>query len=84
MPDLSFEYTKAVTYTVENMGDGIGQNPATEVTHLRLINLQFFSQWFLLLYATNKQAVCRYSYVFLSIVKTFFNDKINFQRMVFW
>ena len=24
---------KAVTYTVENVGGGIGQGPATEVTH---------------------------------------------------
>ena len=29
-------YTNAVTYTVENVGGGIGQGPATEVTHLGL------------------------------------------------
>ena len=34
-----FEYTKAVTYTVENVGGGIGQDPAAEVTHL---GFQFF------------------------------------------
>ena len=31
MPYFNFEYTKAVTYTVENVGGGIGQDPATEV-----------------------------------------------------
>ena len=34
MPYFNFEYTKAVTYTVENVGGGIGQDPATEVTNL--------------------------------------------------
>ena len=33
---INFEYTKAVTYTVENDGGDTGQDPATEVTHLRL------------------------------------------------
>ena len=37
MPYLNLEYTKAVTYTVKNVGGGIGQDPATEVTHLELI-----------------------------------------------
>ena len=32
----NFEYTKAVIYTVENVGGGIGHNAATEVTHLGL------------------------------------------------
>ena len=36
MPYLNFEYTKVVTCTVENIGNGIGQDPATEVTHLGL------------------------------------------------
>ena len=36
MSYLNLEYTKAVTYTVENAGGGIGQSPATEVTHLEL------------------------------------------------
>ena len=37
MPYFNFEYTKAVTYTVENVGGGgIGQDPATEVTNLGL------------------------------------------------
>ena len=36
MPYFNFEYTKAVTYTVENVGGGIGQGPATEVTNLGL------------------------------------------------
>ena len=31
-----FEYTIAVNYTVENVGFGSGQDPATEVTHLGL------------------------------------------------
>ena len=29
MPYLNFEYTKVVTCTVENKGNGIGQDPAT-------------------------------------------------------
>ena len=36
MPYLNFEYTKAVAYALENVGGGIGQDPATEVTHLVL------------------------------------------------
>ena len=36
MPFWNFEYTKAVIYTVENVGGGIGQDLATEVTHLML------------------------------------------------
>ena len=32
----NFEYTKAVIYTVENVGGGIDHNAATEVTHLGL------------------------------------------------
>jgi len=36
MPYWNFEYTKAVIYTVVKVGDGTGQDPATEVTHLRL------------------------------------------------
>ena len=36
MPYWNFEYTKAVIYTVVKMGGGTGQDPATEVTHLRL------------------------------------------------
>ena len=36
MPYWNFEYTKAVIYTVVKVGGGIGQDPATEVTHLRL------------------------------------------------
>ena len=43
MPYLNFEYTKAVvTYTVENVGGGIGQGPATEVTYLGLNQPPFF------------------------------------------
>ena len=38
-----FEYKGLhVTYTVENVGGGIGQDPATEVTQ---INLQSFPVW---------------------------------------
>ena len=33
----TFEYTKVVIYTVENVGGGIGQDPATEVTQLSII-----------------------------------------------
>ena len=29
-------YTKTVTYTVKNVSGGIGQDPATKVTHLGL------------------------------------------------
>ena len=36
MPYWNFEYTKAVIYTVVKVGGGTGQDPATEVTHLRL------------------------------------------------
>ena len=36
MPYWNFEYTKAVIYTVVKVGGGIGQDPATEVNHLRL------------------------------------------------
>jgi len=36
MPYWNFEYTKAVIYIVVKVGGGIGQDPATEVTHLRL------------------------------------------------
>ena len=43
MSCLNFEYTKAVTYTVENVGGNIGQDPVTKVTHLRLNQLPAFS-----------------------------------------
>ena len=37
MPYFNFKYTKAITYTVENVGGGgIGQDPATEVANLGL------------------------------------------------
>ena len=36
MPYWNFEYTKAAIYTVVKVGGGTGQDPATEVTHLRL------------------------------------------------
>ena len=36
MPYWNFEYTRAVISTVENVGGGIGQDPATEVTHVGL------------------------------------------------
>ena len=36
-------YTKAVIYTVVKVGGGIGQDPATEVTHLRLNQPPVFS-----------------------------------------
>ena len=36
MPYWNFEYTKAVIYTMVKVGGGTGQDPATEVTHLRL------------------------------------------------
>ena len=42
MPYFNFEYTKAVTYTVENVGGGIGQDPATEVANLGLFVCLFF------------------------------------------
>ena len=40
---IYFEYTKAVIYTVVKVGGGIGQDPATEVTHLRLNQPPVFS-----------------------------------------
>ena len=43
MPYWNFEYTKAVIYTVVKVGGGIGQDPATEVTHLRLNQPPVFS-----------------------------------------
>ena len=36
MPFLNFEYTMAVTYAVEIVGGGVDQDPATDVTYLRL------------------------------------------------
>ena len=39
----NFEYTKAVVYTVVKVGGGTGQDPATEVTHLRLNQPPVFS-----------------------------------------
>ena len=41
MPYWNFEYTKAAIYTVVKVGGGIGQDPATEVTHLRINQLMF-------------------------------------------
>jgi len=43
MPYWNFEYTKAVIYTVVKVGGGTGQDPATEVTHLRLNQPPVFS-----------------------------------------
>ena len=43
MPYWNFEYTKAVIYIVVKVGGGIGQDPATEVTHLRLNQPPVFS-----------------------------------------
>ena len=43
MPYWNFEYTKAVIYTVVKVGGDIGQDPATEVTHLRLNQPPVFS-----------------------------------------
>ena len=42
MPYFNFEYTKAITYTVENVGGDIGQDPATEVANLCLFVCLFF------------------------------------------
>ena len=36
------EYTKVLLSTVKNVGGGIGQDPATEVTHVGLNQPQFF------------------------------------------
>ena len=43
MPNWNFEYTKAVIYTVVIVRGGTGQDPATEVTHLRLNQPPVFS-----------------------------------------
>ena len=43
MPYWNFEYTRAVISTVENVGGGIGQDPATEVTHVGLNQPPVFS-----------------------------------------
>ena len=48
MPYWNFEYTKAVIYTVVKVGGGIGQDPATEVTHLRLNQPPVFSSAYFL------------------------------------
>ena len=45
MPYWNFEYTKAVIYAVVKVGGGIGQDPATEVTHLRLNQPPVFFQY---------------------------------------
>ena len=42
-PPLNPPLTKAVIYTVVKVGGGIGQDPATEVTHLRLNQPPVFS-----------------------------------------
>lgn len=44
MPFWNFEYTKAVIYTMENVGGGIGQDSATEVAHLGLNQPPVFFQ----------------------------------------
>ena len=36
MPYWNFEYTKAVIFTVVKVGSGTDQDPANEVSHLRL------------------------------------------------
>ena len=41
MPYLNFEYTKPLTYTMQNVGGGIDQDPANEVANLGLNQLQF-------------------------------------------
>ena len=43
MPYWNFEYTKAVISTVESVGGGIGQDPATKVTHVGLNQPPVFS-----------------------------------------
>ena len=43
MPYWNFEYTKTVIYTVVKVGGGTGQDPATEVTYLRLNQPPVFS-----------------------------------------
>ena len=44
MPYWNFEYTKAVTlHSTLLVGGGVGQDPATEVTHLRLNQPPVFS-----------------------------------------
>ena len=43
MPYWNFEYTKAVIFTVVKVGGGTDQDPATEVTHLRLNQHPVFS-----------------------------------------
>ena len=51
MPYWNFEYTKAVIYTVVKLGGGTGQDPATEVTHLRLNQPPVFFPVFLACYS---------------------------------
>ena len=43
MPYWNFVYTKAVIYTVVKVGGDTDQDPATEVTHLRLNQPSVFS-----------------------------------------
>ena len=45
MPYWNFEYTKAVIYIVVKVGGDIGQDSATEVTHLRLNQPPVFPVW---------------------------------------
>jgi len=58
MPYYNLEYTKALTYTMANVAGGIGQGPATEVTHLGLNQLPVFSSILLCLSILDLRSVC--------------------------
>ena len=58
MSYFNFEYTKAVTYTVENVGGGIGQDPATEVTNLGLFVFILFQWWHTLSSGNSASVLC--------------------------
>ena len=51
IPYLKFVYTKTVTYVVENVGGGIGQDLTAEVTQLRLNQPPVFFQFNVLVHA---------------------------------
>ena len=75
MPYWNFEYTKAVIYTVVKVGGGIGQDPATEVTHLRLNQPPVFSSVYILLLYCYCTCKTRLSYK---------KQKSGFARLLLW
>ena len=70
MPYLNFEYTKAATYTMDNVGVWYWPDPATEITHLGLNQPLFIFQCIISMYGNTKvtPAVhsCHGNFIFFS------------------